>query len=129
MGKSYQKGYRGENELVHMLSKIGFMSIRAPRSGRINLPSPDIIAAKRGKLYAIECKSRKGGFTVSPEQLTELRQWEEVGGAEVLIAWKVSYKGWFFIPLKKVIENNGNVGKKFCESFASDFETTFGEVP
>lgn len=126
MSRNYQKGYRGENELVHILSEMGFMVLRAPRSGRINLPSPDIIAVKPGKVYAIECKSRKEGFKVPPEQLEELRQWEERGGAEAYIAWKISYRGWFFIPLKKVVENNGNVGKGFCSEFGKTLSGTFG---
>lgn len=125
MSKNYQKGYRGENELVHILSERGFMVLRAPRSGRINLPSPDIVAVKKGKIYAIECKSRKGGFKITSEQLEELRQWEETGGAETYVAWKIAYKGWFFIPLKKVVENNGNVGKKFCNEFGIPFEEMF----
>ena len=125
MVHKYKKGYRGENELVHMLSQKGFMTIRAPRSGRINLPSPDVIAVKSGKVYAIECKSRKDGFKISPGQIEELKQWEEKGGSETYIAWKIAYKGWFFIPLKKVVENNGNVGKKFCSENGIPFSEMF----
>jgi Holliday junction resolvase len=117
MSSNYQKGYRGENELVHLLSDMGLMVIRAPRSGRINLPSPDLIAVRKGKVYAIECKSRKDGFKVPAEQLEELKIWEDRGGAETYVAWKIAYRGWFFIPLKKVMENNGNVGKGFCAEF------------
>lgn len=127
MAGNYQKGYRGENELVHMLYNMGFMTLRAPRSGRINLPSPDIIAVKSGKIYAIECKSRKNGFKVPAEQLEELIAWETKGGSETYVAWKISYKGWFFIPLKKVIENNGNVGKKFCDEFGISLSKLFGD--
>ena len=125
MVRKYQKGYRGENELIHMLSRAGFMALRSPRSGRIGLPSPDIIAAKNGSLYAIECKSRTNGFKVYDEQLQELIQWEQTAGAKTFIAWKVSRKGWFFIPLKNVVENNGNVGKNFCQEFGMSFDDIF----
>jgi Holliday junction resolvase len=126
MPGNYKKGYRGENELVHMLAKKGFMALRAPRSGRINLPSPDVIAVKSGKVYAVECKSRKNGFKVPAEQLEELLQWEKIGGSETYVAWKIAYKGWFFIPLKKVMENNGNVGKGFCAENGKPFDEIFG---
>ncbi|MBI4154358.1 hypothetical protein HY501_03400, partial [Candidatus Woesearchaeota archaeon] len=112
---AYSKGYRGEMELVHTLSKMGYMVIRAPRSGRIGLPSPDIVAAKDGRIIVIECKSRAAGFKVSLDQLGELREWKEKAGASAYIGWKITRKGWKFLHLDDVHGNNGNVGKKFME--------------
>ena len=112
MVKSYAKGYAAEWQLTHTLATLGFMVIRAPRSGRIGLPSPDIVAIKKGKILVIECKSRKDAFTVEQEQLSELKAWQD-HGALALIAWKQSYKGWFFLHLSDVSANNGNIGKKF----------------
>ena len=122
MVKKYAKGYRSERELVHLLAKMGYMTIRAPRSGRIGLPSPDIIAAKQGRLLVIECKSRKEAFTVPQDQIQELREWEEKAGAIPYIGWKISRKGWTFLHLKDVAENKGNIGKAFAEEkgFAMD---------
>ena len=114
MVKSYAKGYANELKLTHKLASMGFMAIRAPRSGRINLPSPDIVAAKAGKLFVIECKAREEAFTVEKEQLQELLDWQEKAGAKAYIAWKLSRKDWTFLHLKDVIENNGNIGKKFA---------------
>ncbi len=114
MVRSYAKGYSAERELVHTLSKIGYMVIRAPRSGSINLASPDIIAAKHGKLLVIECKSRKGAFSVPIEQLDELKEWRDKAGATAYVAWKISRKGWTFLRLDDVYANRGNVGKKFA---------------
>lgn len=114
MTRSYAKGYRAENEMVHTLSKMGYMVIRAPRSGRIDLPSPDIIAAKHGKLLVIECKSRNGAFTVPLDQLDQLREWRDKAGAHAYVGWKISRKGWTFLHLDDVYANNGNVGKKFA---------------
>ncbi len=114
MLKAYRKGYAAELSLVHTLSKLGFMVIRTPRSGRINLASPDIIAAKNGKLIVVECKSRAAAFTIEKEQLAELKEWQERAGAVPYIGWKISRKGWTFFHLKDVEENNGNIGKKFA---------------
>jgi len=114
MVKKYAKGYRAEYQLTHMLAGMGYMVIRAPRSGRIGLPSPDIIAAKQGRLLVIECKSREEAFTVPQEQMQELREWEEKAGAVPYIGWKISREGWRFLRLKDVSENKGNVGKAFA---------------
>lgn len=113
MVKRYFKGYLAEWELTHKLSEMGFMVVRTPRSGRIGLASPDIIAAKDGRLIVIECKSRKSGFKVPLEQLDDLREWEVKAKAKAYIGWKIARKGWFFLELNDVIKNKGNVGKKF----------------
>ena len=121
MVKSYAKGYSGERQMVYKLASLGFMAIRAPRSGRIGLPSPDIVAIKNGKMLVIECKSRKGAFTVEQEQMSELKAWQD-HGALALIAWKQSYKGWSFLHLSDVSANNGNIGKKFAAEKGFQFE-------
>ncbi len=113
--RAYAKGYRAERSLTHKLAEMGYMTIRAPRSGRINLPSPDVIAAKDGKLLVIECKSRESAFTVRPEQLDELTQWVNKAGAVAYIGCKQSRKDWKFLHLDIVIANKGNIGKKFIE--------------
>ncbi|MBI4895162.1 MAG: hypothetical protein HY831_01585 [Candidatus Aenigmarchaeota archaeon] len=115
MTASYRKGYIAELSLTHKLASMGYMAIRAPRSGRIGLPSPDIVAAKVGKLIVIECKSRAAAFTVEKEQLQELLDWQEKAGASAYIAWKIARKGWTFLHLKDVIDNKGNIGKKFAQ--------------
>jgi len=104
-----------ERELVHMLSGLGYMVVRTPRSGRINLASPDIIAAKGGKLIVIECKSRAAAFKIPLEQLDELKAWKDKAGATAYIGWKIARKGWKFLHLHDAYTNSGNVGKKFIE--------------
>ncbi len=111
----YRKGYVGELQLVHELYKRGYMAIRAPRSGRISIASPDIVAAKNGKLIVIECKSRRNGFSVIIDQLKELEEWQEKAAAIAFVAWKIPRKGWTFLRLQDVIDNGGNVGKKFAQ--------------
>lgn len=113
MIKGYRKGYVFELRLQHLLYEMGYAVIRAPRSGRIGLPTPDLVAARDGKMIVIECKSREGAFTVPKEQLKELEEWEKRAGAKAYIAWKIARKGPVFLRLNDVIENRGNVGKKF----------------
>ena len=113
MVRSYSKGYRGERELVHTLSKMGYMTIRAPRSGRIGLDSPDVIAAKDGRLIVIECKSRMNAFTIQPEQLAELESWITKARATAYIGCKIHRKGWKFLKYDDVVANKGHIGKKF----------------
>ena len=118
----YAKGYMAEWQLVHILADMGYMVMRAPRSGRIGLASPDIIAAKHGRLIVIECKSRRHGFKVEKSQLDDLMEWVSKAGATAYIAWKITRKGWKFMKLGDVIANNGNVGKKFVEAHGIGIE-------
>lgn len=108
---SYRKGYKAELELVHLLSKRGFLAIRSPRSGRIGLPAPDVIAIRRGKILAFECKFIGRAFKVPSSELEQLKQWERIGGAECYIAWKYPRRGWRFISLKHVLKRKGNLRK------------------
>ncbi len=117
--KTYAKGYRFERNMVHTLSKMGFMVLRAPRSGRIGLASPDIVAVKKidgiSQVLALECKNRESAFTVGPEQLDELIEWRDIAGAKCYITWKCGRLDPVFITLEKVIANRGNIGKKFAQ--------------
>jgi len=110
---------------MHTLAKMGFMVIRSPRSGRIGLASPDIIAAKNGRLFVIECKSRAEAFTISKDQLQQLKEWQVKAGAIPYIGWKIARKGWSFLKLEDVIANNGNIGKRFIEEKGMTIEKAF----
>ena len=122
MVKKYRKGYMGERELVHLLHNKGYMVVRTPRSGRINLASPDIIAAKDGKLIVIECKSRSDAFKIPFEQLEELKEWVTKANAQAYVAWKIARQGWFFLKLEDVVKNNGNIGKSFTQKHSIGIE-------
>ncbi len=89
--------------------------MRAPHSGSTSIASPDIVAAKGGRLLVLECKSRDDAFTVPAEQLGELREWVKRANATAYIAWKISRKGWFFLRLDDVAGNNGNMNRKMLE--------------
>jgi Holliday junction resolvase len=115
MVHSYRKGYLLEWKLQHKLFDMGYAVMRAPRSGRIGLPTPDLVAIKDGKIIVIECKSREDAFTVDAEQLKELQEWEKRAGATAYIAWKMSRREPLFLRLKDVLATNGNIGKKMLE--------------
>lgn len=115
MVNSYRKGYSAELSLTHTLSKMGYMTIRAPRSGRIGLDSPDVIAAKDGRLIVIECKSRMNAFTIPMEQLMQLEAWITKAKASAYIGCKIHRKGWKFLRYEDVLANSGHIGKKFIE--------------
>ncbi len=115
MVKTYRKGYMGERHLVHELYKLGYAVVRTPHSGCIGLPSPDIIAIKGGRVVVVECKAREKAFKVSNDQIEELKVWQSRANAVAYIAWKISYKGWFFLPLDIVEKNSGNVNRKMLE--------------
>ncbi|MBI5331962.1 MAG: hypothetical protein HZB65_00145 [Candidatus Aenigmarchaeota archaeon] len=127
MVRCYSKGYSAEREILYKLSGMGWMVIRAPRSGRIGLASPDVVAAKNGKIVVIECKSRAEAFTVPVEQLAELDEWVEKAGAVAYIGWKISRKGWTFLKLDDVKQNKGNIGKKFAAEKGMNMDI-FGDV-
>ncbi|MBI5061084.1 MAG: hypothetical protein HZB67_02120 [Candidatus Aenigmarchaeota archaeon] len=109
---SYRKGYVAENQLTHELYSRGWAVMRAPRSGSTSIASPDIVAAKHGRLLAIECKSRDDAFAVRKEQLNELEEWVKRAHATAYIAWKISRKGWFFLRLEDVVKTHGKVNRK-----------------
>lgn len=119
------KGYLGERELLYKLYEKGYVVLRSPRSGRIGLPTPDIIAIKNSKIYALECKSRNLAFIVPKEQLDQLKEWVNKAGANAYIAWKIPRKGWKFISLEDAIRNSGRISKRFCDIVGKDFDEVF----
>lgn len=92
--------------------------MRAPRSGRIGIPSPDVVAAKAGRLIVIECKARANSFKVGADQLEQLKDWKVRANAVPYIGWKIARKGWVFLRLEDVLENGGRIGKRFLDGRA-----------
>jgi len=77
MVKTYTKGAKAERELIKFFSSHGFAIIRAAGSG-VNSLSPDILAFKHGKQYAIECKAwNSNSLSFDKEKVTFMKEWEE----------------------------------------------------
>ena len=101
----YGKGARGERELIHAFNEEGYSVIRAAGSG-VNSLSPDILVFKKGRQYALECKAwNNGRVAIEPDKFDSLKGWEENTGVTTMIAWKLPYKGWFFLYLDELEKN------------------------
>ncbi len=105
MVKTYRKGYMAERELVHIMHSRGWAAIRSPRSGRMGMPLPDVVAIKSGRVLSFEVKSREPGFSIRHEQYRDLVEWKNMTGSDVYIAIRVPRKGWFCISLDDLPEN------------------------
>lgn len=101
--KNKKRGSNAERELLHLLWRNGFAVARVAGSGSIPLPSCDLLAGKRYKKYAIECKIVRGERRyVNGKQLNEFLMFAEIFGLKPIIAIKFLRKGWFFIDATKL---------------------------
>ena len=96
---TYVKGARAERELIHYFTLKGFAVIRAAGSG-VNSLSPDLLAFRQGRQYAIECKAwDSGSLSFDKQRVAQMKSWAETTGITYLIGWRVSREGWLFFPL------------------------------
>jgi Holliday junction resolvase len=101
---TYAKGSRAERELIDFFSSHGFMVIRAAGSG-VNSLSPDLLAFRHGRHYAVECKAwDKTSLSFEKEKVAMMRRWEEETGISYFIGWRVSREGWFLFPVSMLEE-------------------------
>ena len=104
MGRAARRrGFEKERELSRKLWEMGFATIRAPASGaRTKLTiQPDLVAAKNGRLFCFEVKTRKRGpFYVPEEQARKLEEWARRAGALPLVAVYTNRR-WYFVPLEE----------------------------
>ncbi len=105
----YNKGANAERELIKRLYAEGFAVTRVAGSGVNPLPCPDVIALKKGKIFAFECKARKGDYLAIPHvNLDDEVEWARIAGAEFFVGWKVQREGWFFFKKKLFRKKNKN---------------------
>ncbi len=103
---TYAKGSRAERELIHFFTANGFEVIRAAGSG-VNSLSPDLLAFRKGRQYAVECKAwDSGSLSFEKEKVAQMKKWEEVTGITYLIGWRVSREGWYLFPVHMLEEQN-----------------------
>ncbi|MBU0536245.1 MAG: Holliday junction resolvase [Nanoarchaeota archaeon] len=107
------KGINAERELLHKFWASGFVAMRAPASGAIRYPCPDLLVGNALRKLAIECKTTCSEKQyVSSEQINSLRQFAEIFGAEPWVAVRFSKNldsvGWYFISLDDLKETKGN---------------------
>lgn len=98
-----KKGSNAERELLLMFFKEGFATARVAGSGSSTLPTPDIIAIKKNKGFAIECKTKAGEYlNIREEQIKELETWEKLSGHLSFVAWRLTGKKWYFLHYSKM---------------------------
>ena len=110
------KGARAERELLHMLFKCGWQTVRSAGSGSIGLPNPDLIAGKDGRVLAIECKSSDKEIRryFKEHEIRELKEFAKKFNAEAWLAIRFDAAGWFFLePHELEVSKNGF----FCFDF------------
>ena len=94
----YNKGANAERELMKVLVSKGFMVVRAAGSGVNQIPCPDLLALKKGKILAFECKAWKGNYLyIKTENFESQEKFCEISGAISLIGWKIPNHGWLFM--------------------------------
>lgn len=97
----YSKGANAERELIRIFWGKGFAVARTAGSGSSQLPMPDLIVLGKKRKMVLESKAWKGNYlSIREEQMLELFKWQELGGAEIFVAWKYPNKGWIFIDPK-----------------------------
>lgn len=105
---TYAKGARTERELISMFSGRGFSVIRAAGSG-VNSLSPDLLAFRKGKQYAFECKAwGSGSLGIEKTKFQGLVDWENNSGITTMIAWRINRVGWRFMHLAELEEHEKN---------------------
>ena len=105
---TYRKGYRAEKELIKLLSGLDFAVLRAPKSGTSTI---DVLACKRGNIFAFECKNWASTVRIGERQLKSLLEFSRKAGAIPLIAIK-QQKGWKFLKAEDLRENSGRASEK-----------------
>ncbi len=116
--KNKKRGSNAERELLHLLWQAGFAVARVAGSGSIPLPSCDLLAGKKHRKYAIECKiARNEKRYIDGKQLNEFLMFAEIFGLKPIIAIKFLRKGWFFINAIKLNKLKQKQTKQVCISF------------
>lgn len=93
-----KKGATAERELIHLFWANSWTACRVAGSGRMNYPSPDIIANKNGASLAIECKATKSEYQyLEKREVEELKTFAQKAGARALIALRFNHKQWRFL--------------------------------
>lgn len=103
MVKKYEKGARAERDLARLLKDRSFAVIRAAGSGG-SLSIPDLVAIKKGRILAFECKAWKKVPRLRPDKYDNFSEWCKRANAIGFLAWK--NKKWLFLNVKDLKKSN-----------------------
>lgn len=102
------KGINAERELLHKFWANGFIAMRAPASGSIRYPCPDLLVGNALRKLAIECKTTKSSKQyISEDQINNLKRFSNIFAAEAWVAVRFG-KEWFFLTLEDLNQTKGN---------------------
>ncbi len=104
------KGINAERELLHMFWGTGkWMALRAPASGAIKYPCPDLLVGNPTRKLAIECKTTKASKQyLQQKQIKELQEFADVFGAEPWVGVRFNHDCWYFLNLEDIDKTEGN---------------------
>ena len=106
------KGTRAERELLHRFWQTKqFVVMRAPGSGSIKYPCPDLLVGNNLRKMAIECKSPGGLIQYfTAKEIADLHSFSAIFGAEPWVAIRFSpdqKPEWYFISVEDIDATNG----------------------
>ena len=107
------KGIRAERELLHLFWGTGkFVVMRAPASGAMKYPYPDLLVGNHARKLAIECKSPAGPSQYfTSKEITDLRSFSAIFGAESWVAVRFITGGgkpeWYFVSVEDIDATDG----------------------
>ncbi len=103
------KGSNIERELIHLFWNKNIPAIRVAGSGRMNYPSPDVVAGNRDKKIVVECKaSKKNHIYLTKQEVKDLINFADLFGALHFIGVRFNREGWFFISSSDLDETAKN---------------------
>ena len=119
----YRRGAKFEWELKRMLEREGFAVVRSAGSHGV-----DLIAGRRGEIYAFECKSTsKERIYISRECILKLLLFSETFGARPYLALKIKRDILFIDPyLLKLEERGYPIDYTWAFSIALSFKELVG---
>lgn len=116
------KGEVAERDLVTWFWERGYAALRAPGSGSIDRPSPDVVAIRAvgsTRIVAIELKAQpEGTATFKSDEISELEGWANLCDATPYVGVKPdmrSHSQWYFLrtsDLHETPEGNHSIRKQ-----------------
>lgn len=104
------KGTRAERELLELFWRAGFACMRAPASGSMRHPGPDILAGNAIRRLAVECKSTKGiKQYITLDDYNQIMEFSKIFGAEPWLAVRFDdlKDKWFFMSPEDIKPTDG----------------------
>ncbi|MBW2999758.1 Holliday junction resolvase [Candidatus Woesearchaeota archaeon] len=104
------KGISAERQLLHMFWDTGkWIALRAPASGAIKYPCPDLLVGNLERKLAIECKKTKSAKQyLKKEEIEQLIEFSKIFGAEPWIAVSFDRLGWYFLNTEDLQKAGNN---------------------